>query len=108
MRDISKNQKFNELFLKSIDETLNILGGSTKKTLLRFLKQKYQTEEKQILTNPHFLILSLREIFGEAGSAFLESRIIETLYKKLGVTAPVSLSLEDAIKNAEKIIRNLK
>jgi len=103
MNRTSKKEEFNRILLESIDETLSILGESTKKVILYFLKQNYQVEEKDIPEDPKILILGIRRFFGEVGSAFLESRIIENLYGKLGQPAPSTLSLEDAIKNAEKL-----
>jgi len=103
MENNSKNEEFKKILLEAIDETLSILGESTKKTLLHFMKQNYQIEEKEICENPESFISSIREIFGEAGSTFLESRIVETLYRRLGLIVTPTLSFEDAIKNAKKL-----
>ena len=103
MRSKSEKEEFNKLLLESINEALNILGESTKKVLLYFLKQNYRTEEKEIIKDPELLIHGIRKFFGEVGSAFLESRIIETLYGKLGLTPPSALNFEDALKNARKL-----
>jgi len=103
MKNKPKREELKRMLLESIDETLNILGESTKKTVLYFLKQNYQIEEKEILDSPEAFISGIREIFGEVGSTFLESRIIEALYRKMGLIAPSTLSFEDAIKNARKL-----
>ncbi len=107
MKNKLRGEEFNKILLESIDETLSILGESTKKTLLHFLKQKYRIGEKEIPENPRVFISGIREIFGEAGSTFLESRIIGSLYERLGLTAPLALSLEDAIKNAKKLYHGI-
>jgi len=103
MENKPKSEEFKKILLESIDETLSILGESTKKTLLYFLKQNYRIEEREIPENPEVFISSIRDIFGEAGSTFLESRIIETLYRRLGLIATSTLNFEDAIKNAKKL-----
>jgi len=98
-----ESEEFNRVLLESIDEALNILGESTKKVLMHFLKQNYGIEEKEITRDPKVLIYGLRKFFGKVGSAFLESRIIEILYRKLGLIAPSALNFEDALEKAKKL-----
>ena len=100
MENASKREKFNKILMESISEALSILGKPTRDVLLSFLKQNYFTEDVE---DPKILISCIRRFFGEAGGAFLESRIIEALYRKLGASAPPFLSFEDALKNAMKI-----
>ena len=103
MGNTSKEEEFNRILLESIDETLSILGESTKKVILYFLKQNYEMEEEDMHEDPEILIRGIKEFFGDVGSVFLERRIIKNLYGKMGMNAPSDLSLEDAVKNAKKL-----
>jgi len=99
----SKKEEFNRILLEAIDETLDVLGESVKKTLLYYLKRDYSIEEKEIPKNFENFISTLRDIFGEAGTAFLERRIVEALYRRLGIPVPINLSFEEGIEEAIKL-----
>jgi len=101
MGDEPNIKKFDELLLASVREALDILGESTKRTLLYFLRQSCQAESAE--EKAAILIDKIRELFGEAGSSFLESRIIRILYEKVGLEFSYPVNLKEAIENARKI-----
>jgi len=101
MGDGPNIKKFDELLLASVREALDILGESTKRTLLYFLRQSCQAESAE--EKVAILIDKIRELFGEAGSSFLESRIIRILYEKVGLEFSYPVNLKEAIENARKI-----
>jgi len=101
MGDRPNIKKFDELLLESVREALDILGESTKRTLLYFLRQSCQVESAE--EKAAMLINKIRELFGEAGSSFLEGRIIRILYEKVGLEFSYSVNLKEAIENARKI-----
>ena len=103
MENMSEEKKFNRLLCESIDEALNILGESAKKVLLYFIKQNCGIEDKNMYEDPETLIQGIKRFFGDAGGAFLESRIIEILYRQMGLISPHDQNFEDAIKNAKKL-----
>ena len=106
MGNMSEEKKFNRLLCESIDEALNILGESAKKVLLYFIRQNYRIEDKNMYEDPETLIQGIKRFFGDAGGAFLESRIIEILYRRMGLISPHDQNFEDAIKNAKKLYTN--
>ena len=101
MGDRPNTKRFDELLLESVGEALDILGESTKSTLLYFLRQSCQAESAE--EKAAILIDKIRELFGEAGSSFLESRIIRILYEKVGLEFSYPVKLKEAIENARKI-----
>jgi len=101
MGDRPNTKRFDELLLESVGEALDILGESTKSTLLYFLGQSCQAESAE--EKVAILIDKIRELFGEAGSSFLESRIIRILYEKVGLEFSYPVKLKEAIENARKI-----
>ena len=98
-----KNEEFKRVFLEALDEGLGILGETTKETLLYILKQNYRIEEEEIPDNLERFISSLKEIFGEYGSSFLESQIIKVLYRKLGFIIQTTMDLREAVNNAKRL-----
>ena len=98
-----KNEEFKRVFLEALDEGLGILGETTKETLLNILQQNYGIEEEDIPDNPERFISSLKEIFGEYGSSFLESQIIKALYRKLGIIIQPTMDLREAVNKAKRL-----
>ena len=101
MGDKPNIKKFDKLLIESVEEALDILGESTKRTVLYFLRQCGPVESAE--EKVKILIDKIRELFGEAGSSFLESRIIRILYEKVGLEFSYSVNLREAIENARKI-----
>ena len=71
--------------------------------LLYFIKQNYGIEDENMYEDPETLIQGIKRFFGDAGGAFLESRIIEILYRQMGLISPHDQNFENAIKNAKKL-----
>jgi len=100
MGDEPDIKKFDKLLIESVEEALDILGESTKRTLLYFLRQSCKVESAEEKTA--IIIDNIRELFGEAGSSFLESRIIRILYEKVGLEFSYPVNIREAIENARK------
>jgi len=71
--------------------------------LLYFIKQNYGIEDENMYEDPETLIQGIKRFFGDAGGAFLESRIIEILHRQMGLISPHDQNFENAIKNAKKL-----
>jgi hypothetical protein len=76
---------FNRILLSAVDESLCLLGDSSKRAILFHLEDSFQLKEESIPFNLTEFKRALDSIFGP-GAVYLEKIIVKRLHEKLGLT----------------------
>lgn len=79
----SPQRNFDEILLEAVDEALDALGVSVRKSLYFHLETNFSIKKETICKNPSVFSEGLRKIFGP-GAKFIEKIIVEFLCKKTG------------------------
>ena len=75
---------FDKILLSAVDESLRLLGESSKQAIIFHLEDSFQLKEENIPANLTEFTKALDNIFG-SGAAFLEKIILKRLNEKLGL-----------------------
>jgi hypothetical protein len=86
----SKEKEFDELLQTAIDNALQSLGESVKKSIYFHLEEKFNLKRSQIPGRLKKFQEALEQIFG-SGARFLEILIMKNLY----IQSEVSISIEN-------------
>jgi hypothetical protein len=81
---LAKRSEFDKLLVSAIDDSLNSLGESVKKSIYFHLKNKFKVTRNEIPQNLEEFQEGLEKIFG-AGAQFIEIQIMKNLHRKIGV-----------------------
>lgn len=76
--------EFNDILLSAVDESLCLLGDSSKQAILFHLETSFQMKEENIPSNLTEFKKALDSIFGP-GASYLEKIIVKRLHEKLGL-----------------------
>ena len=76
--------EFNNILLSAVDESLCLLGDSSKQAILLHLETSFQVKEENIPSNLTEFKKALDSIFGP-GADYLEKIIVRRLHEKLGL-----------------------
>lgn len=76
--------EFNNILLSAVDESLCLLGDSSKQAILFHLEISFQVKEENIPSNLTEFKKALEGIFGP-GADYLEKVIVKRLHEKLGL-----------------------
>ena len=88
---LAKRSEFDKLLVSAIDDSLNSLGESVKKSIYFHLKNKFKVTRNEIPQNLEELQVGLERIFGE-GSRFVEIQIMKNLHRRIGL--PIRMETE--------------
>jgi hypothetical protein len=80
---LAKNE-FDNILLSAVDESLCLLGNSSKQAILLHLETSFQVKEENIPSNLTEFKKALDSIFGP-GASYLEKIIVRRLHEKLGL-----------------------
>jgi hypothetical protein len=80
---LTKNE-FDNILLSAVDESLCLLGDSSKQAILLHLETSFQVKEENIPSNLTEFKKALDSIFGP-GADYLEKIIVRRLHEKLGL-----------------------
>lgn len=89
----SKLSRFRELLLSSVDEGLNVLGGSAKEAIYYYIEKNSGIRKEEIPLKPEKLSLVLTRIFGSVGAHFIEKQILNNLYRKIDIEHSINEEL---------------
>ena len=78
----SQDPGFNQVFLKAIDSTLSLLGGSSKRSFYLYLENNFGIAESQIPDAIEEFAEALEKVFGHAAQ-LIEIRIIRELHEAI-------------------------
>jgi len=76
--------KFREILLTAVEESLSTLGDSPKQAILFHLQDTFKIKIEHIPDNITEFSKALEKIFGP-GAAYLEKLIVKRLHEKLGL-----------------------
>ena len=79
-----KQNEFDNILLSAVDESLCLLGDSSKQAILFHLETSFQVKEENIPSNLTEFKKALDSIFG-SGAGYLEKIIVKRLHEKLGL-----------------------
>ena len=100
---MSKNISFEEVYAESVDDAIKILGNIVSKILTDYLNHKYSLDITKTSDKPYLLDEALNHVI-DGGKLIIESRMINILYKKIGLvenpTCKDSASFEERIYEA--------
>ncbi len=89
-----QSRDFKKLLLEAVDETLSLLGDSSKRAIYFYLERNFSIEKRDIPTKIEEFTNAIENIFGN-GAKILEIRIMEHLYKSVGSTFEYSPEKSD-------------
>jgi hypothetical protein len=102
---MSKNVSFEEVYAESVDNAIKILGDIVSKIVTDYLNHKYSLDITKTADKPYILDEALSHVI-DGGKLIIERRIINMLYKKMGLVAnPTSkgtVSFEESIYQARE------
>jgi hypothetical protein len=84
---------FNNIFLDAIDQSLSVLGESSKTSIYFHLEKTYGVKKQDIPQKPEDFIVAMEKLFGP-GSKFIANLILRSLCQKTGLNVE-----EGIIKN---------
>ena len=100
---MSKNISFEEIYAESVDNAIKILGDIVSKIVSDYLTHKYSIDITETSDKPYLLDEALNHII-DGGKLIIERRIINILYKKIGLventTGKGNVSFEERINEA--------
>jgi len=76
--------KFGNILLAAVDESLSSLGDSSKQAIFYHLEFSFNIKKEHIPENITEFLKALETIFGP-GASYLEKLIVKRLYEKLGL-----------------------
>ena len=79
----TESVSFDKILLRAIDEALNSLGGSVRKTIYLHIENKFNVARNEIPEKLEQFQVGLKEIFG-AGAYVIEISIMKNLHIKVG------------------------
>lgn len=79
----SNNSSFEKLLVEAIDETFSSLGDSCKQAIYFKLEETYKISKPDIPCKIEDFTYAIEKIFN-IGAKFLEIRIMESLFRKIG------------------------
>jgi len=80
---------FEELLSNSIDESLSLLGESSKKAIYFHLEKSFNIKKQEIPLKIKSFAKAIENILG-LGARFLEILIMKKLYEKIGLPVPLN------------------
>jgi hypothetical protein len=98
---------FSKILLSSVEESLFLLGDSTKQAILFHLENSFNLKKEKIPTNLTEFVKALEGIFGP-GAEYLERLILRCLYEKLGLKFEENANLDflQCVNNLKEHIRS--
>lgn len=97
--------KFSQVLLAAVEESLSSLGDSPKQAILFHLETSFKIKEECIPTNLTEFEKALEGIFGP-GALYLEKLIVKRLYEKLGFKFENGVNW-DFIESVSKVQKRL-
>lgn len=97
---MSKNISFEEVYAESVDNAIKILGDIVSKIVTDYLTHKYSIDITKTADKPHILDEALNHVI-DGGKLIIERRIINILYKKIGLLE--NLSSTDIVSFEERV-----
>jgi len=84
VRALAKRSEFDKLLVSSIDDALNSLGESVKRSIYFHIENKFKVARKDIPENIEEFQDGLEKIFG-TGARFIEILIMKNLHTQIGL-----------------------